>query len=437
MARFHISEKGPSPCSALVRPCPYGGASGTEHHYDSLGAAEMAFALDMGGTFAPLQKKSPFKAPEEVRKGIGSDPAANATLAALDADARDFWQKKTEDEAYLLNYYKMNGYTGLKALQLGGYYREGWERNFLNRYPDQEQRDEVLSSLEASNRKLQELYTAHGESSSPRSLYRLQNVQEFSPDGSMTTDEYLSSLEEGQSFEFKSWASTTADSDFALASGEKTREFHPDRQIVMFEVVTKRGMPLHNPDDRLDALQSKEREILLAPGEKYRVVGVQRDVLYENSRQLSVSERLGGMEAQRGRYHVVQLEEVASEPAQIWPGVAASPPPAAAPAARRGSLHHSPQERMKNARRQLQGRMIDLRLGAPQVGSEAAAAVFDRAQHEISQIRDREGAEKLFSLYERNSIDAQLNTSPQDSVGQAVARAHGEVFEALRDMLGR
>lgn len=92
----------------------------------------------------------------------------------------------------------MNGYVGMKALQLGGYYREGWERTFLNRYPEEEQRQEVLQDYKNANQRLSALYARHGVAEKPRALYRLQNVQEFSPDGSITTDEYLDSLEEGQ-----------------------------------------------------------------------------------------------------------------------------------------------------------------------------------------------------------------------------------------------
>lgn len=104
MARYHIGENGPGVCSAQVRPCPYGGESGDERHYDSMGAAEMAFALDMGGSFTPVKKPSLFKKADEVRSGLGTDPTTNSTLQALDADARAFWQDKTEEEKYLLDY---------------------------------------------------------------------------------------------------------------------------------------------------------------------------------------------------------------------------------------------------------------------------------------------------------------------------------------------
>lgn len=34
MAKFHITEQGPAPCTAVVRPCPYGGESGAERFRD-------------------------------------------------------------------------------------------------------------------------------------------------------------------------------------------------------------------------------------------------------------------------------------------------------------------------------------------------------------------------------------------------------------------
>lgn len=245
-------------------------------------------------------------------------------------------------------------------------------------------------------------------------------------------------MKRDKTYEFKTWASTTADSDFALASGEKSREHHPERQIVMFEVVTKRGMPLHNPDDRFDSLQSKEREVLLAPGERYKVVGVQRDVLYRDSRNLSISERLGGMEVAQGRYHVVQLEAVSSPPSP--PSVAAessSPQPLRPAQLQSNPLRPSPQQRMTNARNELRKRMMDARMGSPEMRNEQVAEIFDRAQHEISRIKNKEDAEKLFSHYERQHLDVQLNTDPRDNAGQAVVAAYRDVSLAMRDMVGR
>ena len=45
--RFHITPAGPAPCTAEKRPCPYGGESGLENHFDSLADAYRYFEEQM------------------------------------------------------------------------------------------------------------------------------------------------------------------------------------------------------------------------------------------------------------------------------------------------------------------------------------------------------------------------------------------------------
>lgn len=67
MARFHVSPEGPGKCGATKGKCPYGGESGDENHFDSLGEAEAHFAEKMKHVARPnLEKRAKYPlTPEE------------------------------------------------------------------------------------------------------------------------------------------------------------------------------------------------------------------------------------------------------------------------------------------------------------------------------------------------------------------------------------
>lgn len=56
MAGFHIPPDGPAPCDATVKVCKYGGG-GQVPHFETLGAAEEAYAAQQGGTVPGRQTR--------------------------------------------------------------------------------------------------------------------------------------------------------------------------------------------------------------------------------------------------------------------------------------------------------------------------------------------------------------------------------------------
>lgn len=86
MKKFHISDRGASPCDATVGTCPYGGETGIEDHYDSFEEAQKVFEANMDkiyGANASIQvvpREDPEIFYENFLKYANSSPEAYEEL---------------------------------------------------------------------------------------------------------------------------------------------------------------------------------------------------------------------------------------------------------------------------------------------------------------------------------------------------------------------
>lgn len=246
-----------------------------------------------------------FQGPGEIRRGLnGPDDERlfELNLAAMktlmdstqeDMDALSIWQVSYE----MIRAGLVDGRAGLNKLDYlvrtcadpdnpGNVHP-----NTLDRYEDMLKRrvselDRVFSNLEEGGRR--------------RVLYRSFRVPSGDVGGYVNSHYRL-----GDVVEEKSYLSTSADSDYML-----TYNNHLNHQQFVFEILTDRGVTLHNPvHEHEGSVDFMEREVLLPRGLKFKVVGVHKNVKYE----LSDPSFLGRRQRKplsESKFWVVQLEQI-------------------------------------------------------------------------------------------------------------------------------
>lgn len=277
-----------------------------ELEYDTTpgGQAELLAQIDQGldkdGTLSArlaqgVAKRA--KALEEMKKGRGgllplnrvrkglNDPDdlhAAEEMERLEKDARELRDSLTEEEEDVLRWYQMFGSEWLNAPLLGGKHQEKFERDIASH--DEEDRSSTLARIKGYKETIDGIFATTKPADEPRRLHRIHRL----PDKNL--DEFLSNFEVGKTFTFKGYTSTSVDPDFIVyADVSRKYDSAEERQAsrVVFEISSPNGVVLHEPGESDGAswsVQDDEREVLLAPGSKMRVVGIGESVKYQSSR---------------------------------------------------------------------------------------------------------------------------------------------------------
>lgn len=212
-----------------------------------------------------------------IRKGL-NNPSDTTVLDALDTEANNFRAELSNDEGDAIAKYSMTAYDYVNSYLRGG--SEGLVEYLKNSEkiasPSQanvdkhiEYSENIIPHLDSAFAK----YDSHAKKN--RLLYRGFRVK--NPNGSKTTsadiDAYVSQhYPVGKTITNKAYVSTSADADYMLAFTRR----HPE-QVIVHEIVSKKGIPLHESGWRNgNKINDAEREILLARGTKFKVVAIKK-----------------------------------------------------------------------------------------------------------------------------------------------------------------
>lgn len=219
-----------------------------------------------------------------IRKGLNNpdDPHAVEKMERLEADARQLRDSLTEEEEDVLRWYKMFGSEWLNAPLLGGDYMKKFEEDIA--YDDEEGKTETLARIERYKNTLDGVFAKAKPADEPRILHRIHRLP------NKDLNEFLRNFEVGKTFTFKGYTSTSVDPDFIVyADVSRKHDSEEERQNsrVVFEISSPNGVVMHEPgqDDGASwSVQDDEREVLLAPGSRMRVVGIREGVKYQSTR---------------------------------------------------------------------------------------------------------------------------------------------------------
>jgi len=242
-----------------------------------------------------------------VRRGINASEHSEE-LVALDKQADEFEARLSKDEENAIGTYRMGAYDYTNRYLRCG--REGvadYIRHDYRREPTEEQIDQYVQYCQQNIAGLDSAFTKTTLPEEPRMLYKAFRVS--MSDNAKTTPEDLKKYVEehypvGKVLTNKAYTSTSVDSDYMLAFAKKD-----SHQVIVHEIVSKKGIPLHESSWRQGgSIQDAEREVLLPRDLKLRVAAI-KEVTYESTypqgRPLGSS--FYATAPKRKRYLVVQL----------------------------------------------------------------------------------------------------------------------------------
>lgn len=219
-------------------------------------------------------KKHPlFPKDRSIRRGI-NNPEDRTVLDDFDKEASSFRKglnDKSDDAVrdYTMGFYDpINRYLRRGEIGIDEYYQHDFKEQI-----SAENKEFYLNKTREHIASLDKLIQKHDASNKQeRVLYKGYRVR--MPDGAKTTPEHIDkhieeSYKVGQVLTNKAYTSVSMDSDYMLAFAHRDPE-----NIIVHEIVSKNGIPLHDPEDSNGSVQGAEREVLLPRDSKFKVVGI-------------------------------------------------------------------------------------------------------------------------------------------------------------------
>lgn len=211
---------------------------------------------------------STLPANNRVRYGLNNPETPSQLLSQLDSEGALFYLSLTDDEASAISQY-----TGHAHEYVNAYHREGpagVENYVRNRYSpsvvphNEDTFNQYVSYATSATKNLDSIFAKHERiNNNKRVLYRAQHVK-----GEVNA--WLDkNIKVGETYSDKAYVSTSLDSDYVLVHGGKEPE-----QTVVFEILTNKGIPIHNPKSSPGNVSYAEREVLLNRESKFKVVNV-------------------------------------------------------------------------------------------------------------------------------------------------------------------
>lgn len=279
--RYHISSTGEvSKCRATVRPCPFGGDSGTENHYDTIESARSSYEDSMDHKLLAATSSSDN---QDVTLSIeGKEDTVDR--ATYDQLSRDYVYSLTLDEREAVEAYVNQDYEDIN--------RELWNGGS----------HKLVSTLDSALAKAPRM---------KRSLFR-KPVMRGTKEEIMDT---VNSWEPGMVMSFPGYSSTSEDTSVMIpllvqkpvknmfVTEEDLEEMDTTHNNVVFEMISDRGAPVSSLSH-----MSHEREWLLPRGGKYRVETVERDAVVSSDVDILTGERTDDVKTRVAT--VVRLVEV-------------------------------------------------------------------------------------------------------------------------------
>lgn len=245
-----------------------------------------------------------------VRRGINS-PDNTSAIDALDEEADTFSASLSFDEEKAIRRYAMTSYDYLNRFLRKG--REGiveyLKRHNSSRVPTEKEIQDYTGWAESLIPRLDSAFTKQASEPKERLVYKAFRVE----GENITTEDVEKYVEKyypvGKVLHNKAYTSTSADSDYMLVHARKRPQ-----EVVVQEIVTKQGIPLHESDWKDESSASvtdAEREILLPRDIKLKVVGV-RKATFESSYPTGRPEGFSLFKSspKKKRFTVIQMVEV-------------------------------------------------------------------------------------------------------------------------------
>lgn len=214
-----------------------------------------------------------------IRRGINGEDTS--TLDKLDAEAEQFRNSLAKHELRAIQQYTMGFYDAINR-----YLRKGvqgideyYEYDFKQKIRD-DTREEYTKLAEGYIDSIDGVFARYDSThKEPRRLYKAFRVR--NKDGRKTSPEDIQKYvkehyQVGKVLSNKAYTSTSVDSDYMLAFAH-----HEPEQIIVQEIISRKGVPLHEPDDH-GSVQSAEREVLLPRNSKFKIVGI-KEASYEST----------------------------------------------------------------------------------------------------------------------------------------------------------
>lgn len=302
MTKYHIQQSGKErgryvPCHAIYE-CRNGGlhvnAETVANAKTWYTYTRKSYLIDQGvtiylmnyflsknpdGQFTPPESyalelpDSTFLPDNRIRKGLNDPKKQSDLLKQLDLEGDEFRNSITEEERMALRTYCGHGYALINNYNREGragiikYLKENYSAGVVDL------NEETFSQYEDyAKRDVKELDAIFARYVRPnknkRVLHRVVKIsKEDTSDNAQTYVQKTYKI--GDSITEKSYMSTTADSDYILSFGGREPE-----NIIVYEILTDKGIPIHDPYTKPGSVEHSEREVLLNRGLTFKIVNI-------------------------------------------------------------------------------------------------------------------------------------------------------------------
>jgi hypothetical protein len=229
-----------------------------------------------------------------------------AILRQLDDESKDFEEtmpKELRDsiQHYVSSYEPVNHYLRDGKAGIEHYLKTNFNESM---FPDMEA--SVASYIETTSDRIEKMDEAFATYKRPENNIRRLFRSELVPEG-VSTEQYLAKFAPDSVIENKSYTSSSIDPDYMLVMNSP----HVNKKrIVVFEMLSREGIPVHSYDDFPGAPSFSEREVLLNRGTKFKV----KNVVSRKFLSSYPDKKPAGSHGKNGipsaEYVVVQMEQV-------------------------------------------------------------------------------------------------------------------------------
>lgn len=231
-----------------------------------------------------------------------------AILRQLDDESKDFKETMPEELRdsilhYISSYEPVNHYLREGKSGIQHYLKTGFGNPELM-FPDMEA--SVASYVETTSGRVEKMDEAFATYKRPENNVRRLFRSELVPEG-VSTEQYLAKFVPDSTVENKSYTSTSVDPDYMLVMNSP----HVNKKrIVVFEMLSREGIPVHRHDDFPGAPSFAEREVLLDRGTKFKVKNVVSRKFFSSYPDKKPAGPHGEDGIPSAEYIVVQMEQV-------------------------------------------------------------------------------------------------------------------------------
>ena len=230
-----------------------------------------------------------------------------AVLSQLDSESKEFEETMPQElrdtiSHYISSYEFVNNYlrTGEQGI-----------RDYFNTYqnpemffPDMDA--SVAKYVEMAKVRVHDMDEAFNTYKRPEQNTRRLFRSEIVPEG-VSIEQHLAKFSPDTVITNPSYTSTSVDSDYMLVFNAP---YENKKRIVVYEMLSKDGIPVHRHDDFAGSPSFAEREVLLARGTKFKVKGVTTRKFISSYPDKKPAGNHSSKGISSAEYVVVQMEQV-------------------------------------------------------------------------------------------------------------------------------